>query len=88
MRRAKRSGRGGQQVRSESRRTVKIDKVAARPRRRTLNAEARTVTVTASDALSGARRDRSTVSTTTPTWRRWTVGTPVAAPDGLPHLFV
>ncbi|MBT0994181.1 family 43 glycosylhydrolase [Cellulomonas sp. DKR-3] len=71
---------------AEVSRTVKIDKVAPVVTA-TLDADARTVTITATDALSGVdaieyRFDGAGA------WQTATAGTPVAAPDGLPHQLV
>ena len=65
-------------------RSVKVDKVLPTADA-TLDPEARTVTVTASDALSGL--GSSEYRFDTGTWQPLTLGTPVAAPDGLPHTF-
>lgn len=71
---------------AEVSRTVKIDKVAP-VATATLDADARTVTITATDALSGVaaieyRFDGAGA------WQTATAGTPIAAPDGLPHQLV
>ena len=65
-------------------RSVKVDKVLPTADA-TLDPDARTVTVTASDALSGLGSSQYRFDTGT--WQPLTLGSPVAAPDGLPHTF-
>lgn len=67
-------------------RTVKIDKVAPTAQAQ-LDAEARSVAVTASDALSGIGSIQYRFDSE-PTWTTVAAGTAVPAPDALPHLFV
>jgi len=71
---------------AEVTRTVKIDKVAPTANAQ-LDAGSRSVTVTASDALSGLGSIQYRFDSA-PTWTVVAAGTAVPAPDALPHLFV